>query len=239
MARWKLRTQTKCPRCSCQREDKEHIFHCPAESAVAVWKKALEELDNWMVAAQTHPQLRQEILAGLQQWHDGKPGPSQSQERLAAMILQDTIGWGVALEGCLGKQWREEQEKYWKAVKSRKSSRRWTITLLTRLINTAWDMWQHRNKALHESEENKMGIVEADINQQIRQAYEQAALPQAAKPLMRRPLARLLQFPASYKRQWMATLHAVHTRVQNLVRSPPFPVGTRITSAHVRHSVDW
>jgi len=47
-------------------------------------------------------------------------------------------------------------------------------------------MWQHHNKALHDSEENKQTIVEADINQQIRQAYEQDSptLPPAAKPLM-------------------------------------------------------
>jgi len=62
---WKLRTQAKCPRCECPSEDKDHIMRCPAESAVARWNKAVGELDNWMQAAQTHPQLRQDIIRGL------------------------------------------------------------------------------------------------------------------------------------------------------------------------------
>ncbi len=240
MARWKLRTQTKCPRCSCTKEDKDHIFRCPAESAVAVWTKALAELDHWMVAAQTHPQLRQEILSGLQQWHDEKPDWPKPQVRSSAVIQQDTIGWGVVLEGCLVRRWREEQDIFWKAIKSRKSSRRWTTALLTRLITTAWDMWQHRNKALHESAENKQDIVEADINQQIRQAYEQVnpTLPQAAKPLTRKPLARLLQFPATYKCQWMATLRAIRIRVHNLASSPPASTSARTNRALARYAVD-
>jgi len=107
---------------------------------------------------------------------------------------------GVALKGCLVRWWHKEQERYWKAVKSWKSSRRWTIAVLTKLITTAWDMWQHCNKALHKSEVNQQDIVEADINQQIQQAYKEATLPLAAKPLMRCPHAhQLLQFPASYK----------------------------------------
>jgi len=172
MARWNLRTQTQCPRCACPKEDKEHLLRCPAESAVAVWKKALDELDNWMAAAQTHPQIRQDIIAGLNKWHDNDMTPHQLRDPSLAVTLQDGIGWGVVFEGCLARQWREEQEIYWKAIKSRKSSRRWTVALLQRLMTTAWDMWQHRNKALHESDTNKQAIVEADINQEIRHAYE-------------------------------------------------------------------
>jgi len=65
---------------------------------------------------------------------------------------------------------------------------------------TIWDMWQHCNKSLHKSDENRQAIVEADINQQLRQAFKQAsiALPPAAKQLMQR-----LQFPATYKCQWI------------------------------------
>ncbi len=101
MARWKLRTQTQCPRCSCPKEDKEHLLKCPAESVVAVWKKALDELDNWMAATQTHPQIRHDIIAGLSKWHDEDTMLHQLQDQLLAVTLQDRIGWGVVFEGCL------------------------------------------------------------------------------------------------------------------------------------------
>jgi len=58
MKRWGLRRQSKCPRCSCQVEDKDHIFKCPAESAIGQWTKALEDLDQWLATTNTHPQLK-------------------------------------------------------------------------------------------------------------------------------------------------------------------------------------
>jgi len=114
------------------------------------------------------------------------------------------------------------------------------VALLQHLMTMAWDMWQHCNKALHESDENKQAIVEADINQQIRQAYEQDSptLPPAAKPLMWWPLAKILQFPATYKCQWMATLRAVHTWVHNLVSSPQVTTCARRRSARMQSLVD-
>jgi len=217
MQRWNLRTQAKCPRCACPIEDKDHIMRCPAESAVARWNKALIELDNWMQAARTHPQLRQDIIAGLQQWHEDGSNAVAPSEEISARTAQDSIGWGIALEGCISTRWREEQDQYLKVFKSRKSSKRWTTALIKRLMTTAWDMWHHRNEALHNSEVNQQEILEADINQEIKQAYDQSmeSIPKAAKKLLRRPLKKLLQLPRYYKKQWIATLRAVQTGFQS------------------------
>ncbi len=73
MTRWKLGMQAKCPHCTCSQEDKEHIIWCPAESAVQVWNKSLEQLDNWMMATKMHPQLHQDIITRLRQWHENQP----------------------------------------------------------------------------------------------------------------------------------------------------------------------
>jgi len=127
----------------------------------------------------------------------------------------------MALEGCVSLQWQEEQDRFWKAFKSRKSSKQWTTELIKCLIMTVWDMWQHRNEALHESEQNKQEIVEDNINQQIQQVYVQdtSQFPQAARLLMKQPLQYLLRLPASYKCQWMATLVAIRNQVQYLTES--------------------
>jgi len=124
-------------------EDRDHIFKCLAESAVKQWEKTLEELDTWLQSAQTHPQLWKDIAEGLQQWHDQMSGCQQIVISSTAGQLQDQIGWGLALEGCIATGWHKEQEEYWKAFKSRRSSRQWTIALLTRLMMMAWDMWEH------------------------------------------------------------------------------------------------
>jgi len=173
MRHWGLQSQAKCPQCPCPVEDRDHIFQCPAESAIKQWEKTLEELDTWLQSAQTHPQLRKDIVEGLRQWHDQTSGCWQMVIGSTAGQLQDQIGWGLALEGCIAKGWQKEQEEYWKVFKSRQSSCQWTIILHTRLMMTAWDMWEHRNKALHEVEENKTNILEAELNQQIQEVYGQ------------------------------------------------------------------
>jgi len=70
MQHWGLCNHAKCPWCLCTMEDKDHIFKCLVESTMKQWEKALEELDQWLEGAKTHPQLRKDIIGGLQQWHD-------------------------------------------------------------------------------------------------------------------------------------------------------------------------
>jgi len=162
---WGQQSVAKCPCCKCPLEDKEHIFKCPTVAATKQWTKVLEDLDWWLETAKTHPQLRHNIINGLRQWHGQTSGCWPCLVGLTAGQIQDQIGWGLALEGCIAKQWQDEQDQYWKAFKSRHSSHCWTTTLLTRLMMTAWDMRNHWNKALHEQEENKQDILEATMNQ--------------------------------------------------------------------------
>jgi len=220
MTHWLLGSQAKYPWCPCPKEDKAHVMRCLVESAMLEWKKALEQLDNWMQAAKTNPQLWQDILAGLQQCHDVEANAGVPMEGSDPSMVQASIGWGLALEGCIAVWWREEQDNFWKACKSRKSSKHWTMALITWLMMTTWDMWQHWNKALHESEVNWQEIIEDTINQQISQAYAQECdhLPREAQPLMKWSLKQLLQLPAPYKQQWMAILGAVQKQVQSLTK---------------------
>jgi len=111
-----LKTHAKCPCCSCPEEDKAHIFKCPATLAVVLWNKALEELENWLVAVKIHPKLQQDIISGLQQWHDDMPVTQKVIEGLLAGALQDFIGWGIALEGCITMCWWEEQDLFLQEV---------------------------------------------------------------------------------------------------------------------------
>jgi len=71
------------------------------------------------------------------------------------------------LEGVISQKWQEEQTRYWKTHKSCKSSKQWMTELLKQLIMTAWDMWQHRNQALHEDTNNRQGILEVEVNRQV------------------------------------------------------------------------
>jgi len=71
--------------------------------------------------------------------------PLQGQFR---MLLGGVLHLKV-VSHCTGGQ--EEQDQYWKAFEPRKCSKQSMTALITQLIMTAWDMWQHWNKALYEN----------------------------------------------------------------------------------------
>jgi len=98
------------------------------------------------VATKSHSQLHYNLISGLQLWHDNQP--------VRRLVIKGTqwsisghnwVGCGIVLEGCFSIRWHEEQDIYWKAFKSRKSSKWWTMALMKCLILTDWGMWQHRN----------------------------------------------------------------------------------------------
>jgi len=100
------------------------------------------KLDNWLAAIKQHTTLTTtDMLSGLQGWHDNIPKIG-TLDGVLAKDIQNTMGWGVALKGCLPRQWQEDQDQYWKAFKSRKLSEHWRTALITRLLVMAWDMWQ-------------------------------------------------------------------------------------------------
>jgi len=153
MKRWNLRTDNQCPRCHQPSKGKNHLTQYQATGAQEQWETTLQTLEDWLQTEQMEPSIKKEILDSLQRWNKAEPIGSTIDQSKAAQE-QEVVGWDLALEGCMSKKWREQQDRYWKAYKSCKSSKRWTMELLKKLMGIAWDMWQHRNKACHEELDN-------------------------------------------------------------------------------------
>jgi len=132
---------------------------------------------------------------------------------------QTILGWELMMEGVISKQWRETQASYWKTYKSRKSSKRWTTALIQKLLQIAWDMWQHQNHAFHQSELNKSTILESNANTHLRAIYDlgSGSVPIAARILWKRTKKELIALPLAYKQQWIEpAIIAQHKQVQQL-----------------------
>ncbi len=110
-------------------------------------------------------------------------------------------------EGVISNKWQEEPKKYWKTYKSMKSSKQWTMELIKHLILTAWNMWQHQNKALHDTEENHHVILEDEVNRRITTLYTRGpdAFSNSTTTLFEWSEADLIQIPLAYKTQCVAT----------------------------------
>jgi len=205
MTQWKLWTSAKCPRCPELNETKNHIFQCQATDSRQQWETALQGLDDWLQVQNTQPGLRQEIITGLRRWQTGETDTVEFT--MAAAQEQSLLGWGMMLEGVISMKWHEMQATYWKVYKSRKSSKWWTTALIKKLLQIAWDMWHHRNHALHNSPTNREQILEGKTNQRIRVIYEQGpgSFPRDAISLLKRTQSELITLPLAYKKQWIET----------------------------------
>jgi len=92
-----------------------------------------------MKQQQTDPTLTSSLIAGLQAWREG----TTTENDAPAPTQQSQIGWGAVLEGWLGMEWCAQQEAYWTQWKRKKSSCCWTVELIKKLWDVAWDMWDH------------------------------------------------------------------------------------------------
>jgi len=122
------------------------------------------------------------------------------------MKEQELQGWDLALEGCISRNWRTQQDMYWKTYKTWKSSGWWTTELLQKLLGIAWDMWQHC-KVLHEDASNWPLILKAELNHQVTSIYGLGHSVFASnKTILKHPLPELLQLPQAYKKHWLETV---------------------------------
>jgi len=117
---------------------------------------------------------------------------------------QDLLGWELMMEGVISRQWRETQAVYWKTYKSRKSSKWWMTVLIQKLLQIAWDMWQHQNHVLHNSKSNQSTILEGNTNAQLQAIYDlgSSSIPKEARILWKCTKKELIALPL-YKQQWI------------------------------------
>jgi len=102
MRRWKLRQEDKCPQCHQEAENKHHITQCQAQTAQTTWEQAIEQLDQWLLSSKMDPGNCQEIINGLNKWHNND-NTTTMEPKSAAAMEQDLLGWDLALEGCISK----------------------------------------------------------------------------------------------------------------------------------------
>jgi hypothetical protein len=147
MMKWKERDNPNCPRCG-QFEDAPHVWKCTGCDANLVWKKSLEQLSDWLSSVQTDPDVQDAIIAYLNSWReDSIPEKVVSFDLKDIVQYQSNQGWRLVFEGWIPIAWDEIQQAYYNLIKSRRTGKRWTICLIKKLWDIAWDLWDHRNDA--------------------------------------------------------------------------------------------
>ena len=199
----------RCPVCGAPDENNRHVLVCQAVSSRATWTKSLKDLEKWMIEVETLPAIRQHILALLQSWVDETPQPAIpfcSMETNKALQVQNTIGAFNMILSRVITHLEECQNKHYKARKLRRSGRRWTVELIKKLQDVAWDMWDHRNSVLHNDPTRHHRKTELDeANAEIEREWTRGAQGLLAKDqFLFRSKEAIEERTLEKKREWLA-----------------------------------
>jgi hypothetical protein len=215
MQRYKFQTHAECPRCS-QFEDTLHVLKCQAPRAVAQWEASLAILDAWLIQSDTMPDIRHAIISRLTAWKtDAAPTASTyTWPGINDLVhSQDLVGWRSFLEGCVLNDWAAKQQSYYEWLQRKNTGKRWTTTLIKKLWEVTWDMWEHRN-AERISPTSPAALREhARLDVRIHAEY---ALPRLLSIKDRRwfirPKEVLCTESIEYKLQWLESVTLARAR---------------------------
>ncbi len=155
------------------------------------------------------------IIKYLNTWrNDEFLGPLENTTYRRLPDLQDNIGAQQFFKGWLHQEWEAIQGQYYSEIKSRRSNKRWTIALITKLWDVAWDLWDYRNAVYHQ-QQNISQCEDTDaMNLKVRDLYHnlaQTGLLAKDRHLLSISLSRLLLFPCVQKVEW---LHQVNLAIE-------------------------
>jgi hypothetical protein len=120
--------------------------------------------------------------------------------------LQDSIGAQQFFEGWLHQEWEAIQGQYYSDIKSRHSTKHWTIALITKLWDVAWDLWEYRNAVYHQQQNISRCEDTETMNLKVRDLYQNLALTGLMpkdRHLLSISLSRLILFPRVQKVEWL------------------------------------
>jgi hypothetical protein len=129
-----------------------------------------------------------------------------------AIMDQEMLGWRNLLEGLPTKSRQEAQKIYFSRTGSLRSPKRWVISLIQKLWEVAWDMWEHRNGILHDKEQS---IILQNLHNDIREEFARGSdgLTREVRTLFNKGCEAVLAKPAEVKLQWLTRVQLARTRI--------------------------
>ena len=214
MKRRQQRQLDHCPRCQQNHENNDHVLLCQQTSAQEQWVESLGKLEIQLAMLQAPTQLSTAIISFLDSWRDGTEfhiNPTWDIDTQIMMTQQQTIGGKLTLEGCIHSSWQDIIQLHLTGLSSKVNGERFVTSLIRHLWQIAWDMWDHRNRALHELEVNEelRGIkaLDSHINELYYKGVQPLMTPDE-KVLFHPSLDSLLRLQPPSKRAWIATVEA-------------------------------
>jgi hypothetical protein len=161
-----------------------------------------------MSKALTLPDLQKAIISRLQtirHQDEAMTVPSYSWPGVNNLILeQDAGGWRNFLEGGTLKEWAAKQQEYYDWLKRRNTGKRWVTTLIKKLWEISWNMWEQRNGELKNPASLASLREHAQLDAAITHEYtDPTTLTQRDQGRFRQPKEILFTEALEFKQQWL------------------------------------
>ena len=209
LQRYKFQEHTECPRCT-EFEDTNHIVTCKAPRATIQWEASISNLEQWLNKAYTMPDIRKAIVSRLRSWRAGNELQATSHTWPGVNDLiqdQDKIGWRTFLEGGILQKWAAKQQEYYTWLQRRNTGRRWTTTLIKKMWEISWNMWEQRNSELKNPESPASIREHARLDARINQEYNDTlTLTLKDRWWFRRTKEVIATETIAYKQQWLESV---------------------------------
>ena len=211
--RYKWQNHTQCPRCQMENETTTHVLQCNGQGTKNLWQKELASLNTWMIKYDIHSELRHSIIEYMDAWvHQDTPRYTPSNHILKQAIReQEKIGWYEFFLGFWSQQFHKCQTEHFATRKSPKSAQLLLSRLQRRIWQIAWNIWDHRNKFLHE-ENNSYHPTEINaINKEIEHEWVRHVdnLPPQYSTLFSGTLDDKQKKTHTAKLRWLTTIWAL------------------------------
>ena len=197
------------------------------------WQNSIGLLEYQLTKIDTPPILANTIVQQLLHWRDPSYNPEGTQH-VGLVQAQTVVGWRNFLYGQLSPRWQQAHAQLLPSENNHKS-KRWTIQIIKKLWNVAWDLWEHRNGIRHDPL-HPWKIAEAQsLKEAIRLEFRigtATLLAQDRHRLYEGP-QYILHQPIETQQQWIRSIHAARASFvasqQNMMEEEqPSPVVTNM-----------
>jgi hypothetical protein len=145
----------RCPSCETCAETCPHIARCPEAGRASAFAQSTDELELWLSANRTHPNLRSLLLS----YTRGR-GTVTCLKCAISLDLppilhtlarsQDVIGWDLYMMGMLSTQMAAVQSSYLLQHQSTRPVSTWLSGLITQLLQVTHCQWIYRCVVVHD-----------------------------------------------------------------------------------------
>ena len=214
---YKWQTHTKCPRCLQDNETTEHVLRCQGEQTQEIWESELPVLELWMKKNNIHSELISITTHGIKAWLENdiiQITPS-NRHLQRALCHQQQIGWFNFILGFWSKNFLQCQQEHLQQRNSEKSPYLLLASVQRKIWKIAWDIWEHRNKFLHETNHSYHPTEKRAIDKEIAHEWEKQldGLPRQYLTLFHGTLQQKHAKSHTAKLKWLTTIWTLREMV--------------------------